>query len=164
METIERSAGGEVGSLVQWKRPSTGPVAAPVRIIFLAAVCLALVGCHDDRMSVHEFLAMEQPQPGTQAVSASELATAGSQPAEVAAIPGLEPWATGPYTVGPDDVVTITVVGLEAASLPPAYQARVSQQGQIRLPSIGAVDVAGLTLDQLEARILEKYAGKIRDR
>lgn len=139
-----------------------GVLAAPFASLFFAVAFLAS-GCHDDRISVHDFLATEQPQPGTQAMSPREQAAAATQPAAQMAVPGLEPWATGPYTVGPDDVLAITIVGLEAASLPPAYQARVSQQGQIRLPSIGAVDVAGLTLDQLEGRILEKYAGKIRD-
>lgn len=167
MGTNERSAGSVSRSQTRRTWPYLGwtghrILALPFGSV-LAVVCLTAWGCHDDRISVHEFLAMEQSQPGTQAIPASEQAAAASQPVDQSAIPGLEPWATGPYTVGPDDVLAITVVGLEAASLPPAYQARVNQQGQIRLPSIGAVDVAGLTLDQLEARILEKYAGKIRD-
>ncbi len=147
----------------QYLARACGEVRALSVMSVFGLACIASSGCHDDRISVHQFLAMEQAQPGTQAISASEQAIAASQPAKPVTIPGLEPWATGPYTVGPDDVLAITVVGLEAASLPPAYQTRVSQQGQIRLPSIGAVQVAGLTLDQLEARILEKYAGKIRD-
>jgi len=167
MGTMERSAGnsGRSQSRQTWlpsRQAVNGFLALSVGGLVVAAGLVA-PGCHDDRISVHEFLAMDQPQPGTQTISPGEHAAAASQPAGSVVVPGLEPWATGPYTVGPDDVLAITVVGLEAASLPPAYQTRVSQQGQIRLPSIGAVDVAGLTLDQLEARILEKYASKIRD-
>lgn len=120
------------------------------------AVCLLLgllpviaqTGCQSDtRMSVREFLETE-PMP----------LVASSQPAGVT----VEPWAPGPYRVGPGDTLSITVAGLEAISPtggpPPTY--RINEKGQVVLPSVGAVTVGGMTLDEVEETIQAHYSPK----
>lgn len=106
------------------------------------------VGCQQDtRMSVQQFIETE-PVP----------LVASSQPAGVT----IEPWAPGPYRVGPGDVLSITIAGLEATGLPPgqAPTYRINEKGEIILPSIGAVVVGGKTLDEVEATIRAAYVPK----
>ncbi|MCP5106062.1 MAG: hypothetical protein GY950_21940 [bacterium] len=61
------------------------------------------------------------------------------------------------YTVGPQDLITINVFGVEALN----RQVRISGNGTITLPLLGEIQVGGLTTAQLEiklARLLEsKY-------
>lgn len=108
----------------------------------------ASAGCqHDTRMSVQQFLETE-PVP----------LVASSQPAGVT----LQPWAPGLYRVGPGDVLTISIAGLEptgpTTEAGPTY--RVTEKGEVNLPSVGPVAVNGMTLDEIEAAVQAQYSPK----
>lgn len=127
----------------------------------MAAVVLFGVGtsgCQPDtRMSVDEFLAIQRMQGMPPATSQP----VGSQPAAVAASrPALAPWDPGPYRVGPGDVLTISISGMEKLGLPSTYTPRVRDNGEVILPSVGGVFVDGLTLDELEDAIRAAYMPK----
>jgi len=61
---------------------------------------------------------------------------------------------SGPYRVGPGDVVQITVFEVDELSQP----AVVSQQGSIPLPLVGEVQVGGLTTSEIEAELKSLYS------
>jgi len=116
-------------------------------------VLTAAVACNDTRMSVEQFLAQEE-----------QAAFASTQPA--ATQPSDKPAATEPLTVGryrlrPDDVLNVTVAGLEAAGLPNVFTARVNRRGELTLPSVGRVSVGGLAVDEAEEAIQSQYAPNI---
>ncbi len=116
------------------------------------AVAVCVCGCvKDTRLSVEEFLALEQ---GRSLVPTTQ--PAATRPAE----PPPTPWLEGPYRVGSDDILTVNISGLDAVGLPPAYTVRVSNEGKVTLPSIGAVLVGGMTLDEIEAEVQRLYSPK----
>jgi protein involved in polysaccharide export with SLBB domain len=72
----------------------------------------------------------------------------------------------GPYRVGPGDVLGVLVLGpMAAPEVAPGAPAgvtaglpvRVDRKGEIRLPNVGTIKVAGLELEDVEARIHEAY-------
>ena len=106
------------------------------------------LGCQQDtRMSLQQFIETE-PVP----------LVASSQPAGVT----IAPWAPGPYRVGPEDVLSIKIAGLEptgaTAEAVPTY--RVTEKGELNLPSVGGIVVNGMTLDQVETTIQAAYSPK----
>lgn len=62
-----------------------------------------------------------------------------------------------PYTVGNEDVLIVTIIGVTDAYTPTTVKCRVHSQGQIELPLIGELKVAGLTLSQIEDAILKAH-------
>jgi polysaccharide biosynthesis/export protein len=60
------------------------------------------------------------------------------------------------YRVGPNDLIDIDVMDLDNLK----RTVRVNAAGAISLPLIGAVTVAGLTSQELEARIADRYREK----
>jgi polysaccharide export outer membrane protein len=60
------------------------------------------------------------------------------------------------YRVGPNDLLDVEVLNLDGAK----RTVRVNAAGYITMPLIGAVTVAGLTQQQVEARIAELYGAK----
>lgn len=124
-------------------------------LVFMVAVAstltwLAVVGCTPDtRLTVNEFLAEAEPQ---------QLTDDPSDPAFTPAEPPPAPWHEEPYKVGDEDVLAVRIAGLEAVGLPAEYTVRVSSEGQIMLPSVGSVPVAGLTIDQIESKLLALYS------
>ena len=73
-------------------------------------------------------------------------------------------YAPGEYVVGPDDLLVVTAHDItedaeeEAEDdAPQEVRARVSQAGEITLPLIGAVEVAGLTVPDIEELLRERY-------
>ena len=60
------------------------------------------------------------------------------------------------YRIGPSDLLTITVFQVEDLD----RDVRVNNAGQISLPLIGAVDVAGHTVGELETLIAARYAAR----
>lgn len=67
---------------------------------------------------------------------------------------GVDPMVMGPvdrdYVVGPGDVLTLILTG--AVEL--AYGLTVGRDGTIVIPEVGQVFVSGMTLDQVESRLL----------
>ena len=70
-------------------------------------------------------------------------------------------WAGGPpaslgpgYILGPDDQITILAPDIEEISGKPF---RIDMRGNVSLPMAGRIEAAGLTTDQLEARIKERF-------
>jgi len=113
----------------------------------LLIICVQ-AGCRSDtRMSLQQFLETE-PVP----------LVASSQPAGVT----IEPWAPGPYRVGPGDVLSISIKGLEptgpTTEAGPTY--RVTEKGEVLLPSVGPVAVNGMTLDEIESAVQAVYSPK----
>jgi polysaccharide export outer membrane protein len=93
---------------------------------------------------------MQQPTPTT-------------QPAGVAAkvqLPAQAPKPSGPYRVGPGDVLEVTLAGLEEVGLTGALSLRVSEQGTVTMDPVGSIHVADLTLDQVESAIHDAYVPK----
>lgn len=60
------------------------------------------------------------------------------------------------YRVGPDDLIDVEVFDLDNLK----RTVRVNAAGAISLPLIGAVTVAGLTSQEVEARIADRYREK----
>ncbi len=120
----------------------------PLAVALGALGMILCAGCRQDtRMSLQQFIEAE-PVP----------LVASSQPAGAA----IQPWAPGPYRVGPGDVLRIRIAGLEptgpTAEAIPTY--RVTEKGEVILPSVGAVVVNGMTLDEVETTIQAAYSPK----
>ena len=64
------------------------------------------------------------------------------------------------YRIGPNDLLEIEVMNLEKEKETAKRSVRVNAAGSITLPLIGVVTAAGLTQQQLEARITEMYSDK----
>lgn len=62
--------------------------------------------------------------------------------------------AASDYTVGPEDLLEVMVYGQDNLN----RQVRVNGQGEITLPLVGAVKVAGLTPQDIEKRVAQAYA------
>jgi polysaccharide export outer membrane protein len=60
------------------------------------------------------------------------------------------------YQVGPEDQLTIEIYGQDKLN----RESRVNGQGEITMPLVGAVKVAGLTPQEIEKRLVELYDAK----
>ena len=60
------------------------------------------------------------------------------------------------YKVGQEDLLTVTVLGQDKLS----REVRVSGQGEISLPLVGTVKVAGFTTQEIERRLQELYGSQ----
>lgn len=82
---------------------------------------------------------------------------AGTVSAEPATMPAPDPVSSAlarpEYQIGPNDLLSVVVFQVEDL----AREVRVNNAGQISLPLIGAVDAAGLGVQQLETIIEAKY-------
>ncbi len=117
------------------------------------AVCLgaAAIGC-DHRMSLQEFLELEQ------AVRQERRSSPSTQPAVTqAAVAALLDRQLGPYRVGPGDVLSVSVTGLDQPAPFAALQVRISRNGTIDLPSVEPVKVADCELEDVEEAIRKAY-------
>lgn len=61
------------------------------------------------------------------------------------------------YMLGPDDEIIITVFGYSEKK----YTLRVNEVGEIYIPNVGPIDVAGLTLEQATEKIRNRLASTI---
>jgi len=61
--------------------------------------------------------------------------------------------AGGDYTVGPEDLLEISVFEWEVRNETRSIEARVSKSGGIALPALGEMRVAGLSVEQVHAEI-----------
>lgn len=132
------------GSWVHRERPNPAWGLLTVAVVTLA-------GCNDKRIPLATYLAQQETPP--QAVGPDGVAA--TQPAAA-----IEPWAPGPYKLGPGDVISINVSGLGKLNMPVAQQARVTEKGDVILPMVGRVQVGGMSLDQAEAQIKAQYVPK----
>src|SRR5512133_3229844 len=86
----------------------------PLMVSTLASMVLgamAVPGCHDNRIPLAQYIAQANLPPGAAEVSGTDAAT--SQPSAA----GMQPWSPGPYQVGPGDVLSVLVSGLESLQL-----------------------------------------------
>ena len=65
---------------------------------------------------------------------------------------------TGDYTIGANDLLSISVSDLVAPGMETVKAVRVGESGNVSLPLIGTVAAAGLTESQLEQAIAKAYA------
>lgn len=92
------------------------------------------------------------PRTGVFRPAASDLPTGDT----AALAPSLQISLGKDYRVGPNDLLDIEVLDLENSK----RTVRVNAAGAITLPLIGAVVVAGLTAQQVEAHLAGKYSEK----
>lgn len=117
----------------------------------LTHICTVLVlgawaaGCSEHRISLDEFVAMNQEMQ--QAVGADVSA-------ESAALIDRE---LGPYRIGQGDVLGVSITSLEQAAPFPALMVRVDRDGNIDLPNVSQVKVAGLELEDVDKAIHNSY-------
>ncbi|MCL4840465.1 MAG: polysaccharide biosynthesis/export family protein [Bryobacteraceae bacterium] len=63
------------------------------------------------------------------------------------------------YILGPGDLVQVSVLDMEEIG---KYPSRIDIRGNLNLPVVGRVEAAGLTIDQLEAKITERLTRHLR--
>ncbi|MCH7701698.1 MAG: polysaccharide biosynthesis/export family protein [Planctomycetes bacterium] len=109
-----------------------------------------LMGCGaDHRISLEQFLVMQQ--------DAREAAVESPSAAELDEVRALLDRQLGPYKVGPGDELTVTLTGADATPLFPPTIARVNREGRIDLPLVGAIDVNGMELEDIDHTIRDAY-------
>lgn len=126
-----------------------GWAATALRLCFFLGCALGVAGCDDHRISLAEFLEMQE--------NACDQATAPA-PAEMEDVAHtLIERRLGPYKIGESDVLTVTLTGADDATLFPLVQVRVDREGEVDLPIIGAVNVADMELQDVEDTIHGAY-------
>ncbi len=68
--------------------------------------------------------------------------------------------AASSYVLGPNDQVTVRALDVDEISDRPV---RIDMSGQIRLPLVGRIQAAGLTVDQLERAIAERLREYVKE-
>ncbi|NLF32416.1 MAG: hypothetical protein GX591_16190 [Planctomycetes bacterium] len=112
--------------------------------VFLIAAG-ALLGCSPKGITLDEFLAMER-QATAEVANPAPAPTFGER--------------LSPFTVGPGDVLGVSVLGGQDTATPIAVAVRVYDDGTVDLPLVGAVAVGGLQLTQAEKAIQAAYVEK----
>jgi len=62
-----------------------------------------------------------------------------------------------PYSIGPGDLLQVTMIGLTEPYQPTMLKARVHSQGQIEMPLVGRIQIGGKTLQQAEETIHQAH-------
>ncbi len=122
--------------------------------LIVAGMVLCSSGCGDQRISIDEFIAMQQ------AVDHRPAAEPTTKPAESTT----DVWSRHAFTayqVGSDDVLSVSLTGIEAPTVTTMVQVRIDADGAISLPMVGAVEVGGRTLQGVERAIQERYVPSI---
>ncbi|MBN1512277.1 MAG: polysaccharide biosynthesis/export family protein, partial [Phycisphaerae bacterium] len=110
------------------------------------------VGCAPDhRIGLEEFMQMQQERQA--ALPTEEAATA-----EAAALVARQ---MGPYRVGPNDVLQVTLTGADPAALFPPVEVRVDREGSILMPIVGKIPVGNLELGEVENAIVGAYVPSV---
>jgi len=115
--------------------------------LMLGVVAITTGCAKDPRISMRQFIEMQR--------SMNE-APAATQPSDHVAKLWRER-AYVPYRVGPGDVVTVTLVGLNAPTDTIVVTARVSREGTIELPMAAPIQIGGLEVEDAEASIRKQY-------
>jgi protein involved in polysaccharide export with SLBB domain len=118
-------------------------LAAAKRLPLAVGVLLIAGGCAEHRIGLNEFLALER--------AAAETKRPGPSDVEVDRY-------LGPYAVGQGDVLEIVIAGGDTLGSLSQLRARVDRGGEIDLPIVGKVQVAGKELEDVEDAICEAYA------
>jgi polysaccharide biosynthesis/export protein len=77
--------------------------------------------------------------------------------------PSLSKRIVGGYVLGPDDLISVRVLEIEEFSPQNLGAIRVDPQGNIRLPLVGRMHVAGLSVEQLEAKVTRDLTSVMND-
>jgi protein involved in polysaccharide export with SLBB domain len=125
-------------------------------LIVIAPTFLA-VGCSDHRMSLKQFLQTQEEAMPVCAATTQPTTQPAAEP--VASQPSRE--VMGPYHVGPGDVLGITLSGADLPAMVAPIQARIDRDGNIDLPIVGKVFVAGMELQDVEKAIQSAYVPSV---
>ncbi len=129
--------------------------AVKIGLVELLAIgwLIACAGCSDHRITLEQFL--ERQQQAKQAEPSNE-PTATQKALEQAINQSL-----GPFKVGPEDVLVVTLTVAGETQLFPILQVRVDRQGNVDLPLVGQVQVAGSELEDVEDTIQNAYVPNV---
>jgi polysaccharide export outer membrane protein len=132
------------------RRPSPRRSIAAAVVAILVSIGLSATGCSDPRISILEFIEMQQQQtpPPT------------TQPSDRTA----DVWAKHafvPDLIGPSDILSVALTGLDGPTETTALQVRVNRQGEISVPMVGAVKVGDMELEDAERAIQQRYVPSI---
>ncbi|MCH7841024.1 MAG: polysaccharide biosynthesis/export family protein [Planctomycetes bacterium] len=116
---------------------------------FLVAVAGTVGGCSDHRISISEFLQLQQQ------MRAHGKPVLSPEASEASA--AMLDRQLGPYRVGPSDVLSVTLTGADSSVVRPPIQTRVDSRGEIELPVVGAIRVANMVLEEVEDAIRSAY-------
>ncbi len=125
-------------------------------LALLGTLALISTGCSDHRISLGRFLELQQETREAAAVAPSveELADARD----------LLDQKLGPYRTGPGDVLLITLISADEVTVIPEVQVRTDRNGEIDLPIVGAVKVAGLELEDVDDAVRNAFVpGVVKD-
>lgn len=123
--------------------------AIAVHLMLGAAFGSSVAGCSDHRISLSRFLQMQEGIDSGQAKEPTE--------DEYSAAKGLIDRQLGPYKVGQGDVLSVTLTRLDGTEPVPQIQARVDRDGELELPGVGKIRLAGLELEDAEDSIQAAY-------
>lgn len=140
-------------SFHRWNRQIARSI---VELGCMILIMCALVGCADHRISLADFLDMQQEVRQTRVVTLSA--------AELEAARELLDRRLGPYRVGPSDVLTVTLTNVAETALFAPVLVRVDSKGEIDLPLVGALRVADMELEAVDDAIRNAYVpGIVKD-
>ena len=112
---------------------------------------LVVAGCQEHRIDLDEFLQMQREMAPAPTTRPSVKVAMGK--AEIDK-------SLSPFTVGPSDVLSVTVMGVDPGQ-GATLQARVRRDGTIELPLAGVIEVAKLELEDVEKAIKKKYEADV---
>ncbi len=110
------------------------------------------VGCSDHRISLAKFMEIQNRAPAEAPAPTYE---------ELHTISELIDRQLGPERVGPEDVLLISFTSMEAVALLEPLTVRVDRNGEIDLPLVGAVQVGGLELEDVDDLVRKAYVPSV---
>ena len=125
-------------------RSGRARIISSIHVMMVVGLLAGMIGCADNRISQQEFLDLQTRM-------ATEKAEAEAPPAD-AVLASLNA-RFGPYIVGPQDVLLVTLTSAAPGALFEPINVRVGDDGQIDLPLIRSVDVNGMSLKEVEEAI-----------
>jgi protein involved in polysaccharide export with SLBB domain len=127
--------------------PGVSPRGAKLAsVLVLVSILMLASGCADTRISLNELQRLETEVAQVEPV---ELKTEDLTLTELR-----------PYTVGPNDILNITLTGLAGQYTQTALTLRVHDDGTIMLPMVGKVKVVGLDLKGVEKALYDAHVPK----
>lgn len=124
-----------------------------VPLILLTVLVVPTFGCTDHRISLRDFLIIEQ--------KVREANSAPPDEEAIAAAKELIDRRMGPYKVSPSDVLSVTFSALDDTALMTPPLVRVDRNGEIELPGVGKMVVADSELEDVENTIQDAYVPDI---